>query len=188
MVLGSEINGPCNVQKLWIWGFGTITADNGTWMDDCELFFDWKNLHELAYAYIHKLNEFTGFMQRLSLSSGLKNKTVFTMKQTGFLLSFSPRQSHGDSTWHFLHRGHWRGMRPTHHIKSMHENSLQIVQRRHCPKLQILHWIWYWINLSLHIPLSATCFRSGSDCFVVGIVNVCWQCHNWHNVCHLFWI
>ena len=44
------------------------------------------NLHESAHAYIHKLNEFTGFVQRPSLSGGLKNNTVFIMKPTGFLL------------------------------------------------------------------------------------------------------
>ena len=40
MILGSEITGQRNAQKSWIWGFGAITADDGTWMDDCELFFD----------------------------------------------------------------------------------------------------------------------------------------------------
>ena len=40
MILGSEITGQCNAQKSWIWGFGAITADDRTWMDDCELFFD----------------------------------------------------------------------------------------------------------------------------------------------------
>ena len=36
MVLGSEITGQHNTQKSWIWGFGNIKADDGTWMDDCE--------------------------------------------------------------------------------------------------------------------------------------------------------
>ena len=36
MVLGSEITGQCNTQKSWIWGFGNIKADDGTWMDNCE--------------------------------------------------------------------------------------------------------------------------------------------------------
>jgi hypothetical protein len=36
MVLGSEITGQRNTQKSWIWGFGNIKADDGTWMDDCE--------------------------------------------------------------------------------------------------------------------------------------------------------
>ena len=40
MILGSEITGQRNTQKSWIWGFGNITADDGTWMDDCEFFFD----------------------------------------------------------------------------------------------------------------------------------------------------
>ena len=64
------------------------------------------NLHDLAYAYIHKLNECTGFVQRPSLSGGLKNKTVFIMKLTGFLPFFSPKQSHGDCICDILHKGH----------------------------------------------------------------------------------
>jgi opacity protein-like surface antigen len=37
LVLGSETTGQRNTQQSWIWSFGTITADDGTWMNDCEL-------------------------------------------------------------------------------------------------------------------------------------------------------
>ncbi|KAH9030738.1 hypothetical protein EDB85DRAFT_1866206 [Lactarius pseudohatsudake] len=35
LVLGSEQTGQRNKQQPWIWGFGDIIEDNGTWMDDC---------------------------------------------------------------------------------------------------------------------------------------------------------
>jgi hypothetical protein len=37
LVLGSETTGQRNTQQSWIWSFGTTTADDGTWMNDCEL-------------------------------------------------------------------------------------------------------------------------------------------------------
>ncbi|KAH9012129.1 hypothetical protein EDB85DRAFT_1877901 [Lactarius pseudohatsudake] len=35
LVLGSEQTGQRNKQQPWIWGFGDIIEDDGTWMDDC---------------------------------------------------------------------------------------------------------------------------------------------------------
>ncbi|KAH9010056.1 hypothetical protein EDB85DRAFT_1902458 [Lactarius pseudohatsudake] len=36
LVLGSEQTGQRNKQQSWIWGFGDIIEDDGTWMDDFE--------------------------------------------------------------------------------------------------------------------------------------------------------
>ncbi|KAH9012335.1 hypothetical protein EDB85DRAFT_1877780 [Lactarius pseudohatsudake] len=36
LVLGSEQTGQRNKQRPWIWGFGDIIEDDGTWMDDFE--------------------------------------------------------------------------------------------------------------------------------------------------------
>jgi len=36
LVLGSEQTGQQNKQQSWIWSFGNVTADDGTWMNDCK--------------------------------------------------------------------------------------------------------------------------------------------------------
>ena len=49
LVLGSEITGQRNTQISWIWSFGKTTADDGTWMDDCELSF--ASIFVFVYRY-----------------------------------------------------------------------------------------------------------------------------------------
>ena len=52
MVLGSEITGQHNTQKSWVWGFGNIKADDGTWMDNCEWTFASMNFNECSDNHI----------------------------------------------------------------------------------------------------------------------------------------
>ena len=52
LVLGSETTGQRNTQQSWIWSFGKVTADDGTWMDDCELSFAFASINVYRCAHI----------------------------------------------------------------------------------------------------------------------------------------
>jgi hypothetical protein len=56
LVLGSEITGQRNMHRSWIWSFGKMTADDGTWMDDCELSLASMNVCVLTYQSVERVH------------------------------------------------------------------------------------------------------------------------------------
>jgi hypothetical protein len=104
LILGSEKVGQRNKQRSWIWSFGQITEDDGTWMDECKLLYSL--VHLLVHSFLDQLNGFTGFVQRHSLNDGWKSRIAFTMKLNGFLHIFMLRRRHGGSLWCLLHKDH----------------------------------------------------------------------------------
>jgi hypothetical protein len=90
-VLGSEQVGQRNTQRSWIWGFGKTVDDEGTWMNDCKLY------HRFMFicSHIKQLIGCTGYVPKHNLKDGWKNRTAYTMRLTGFLLTFIRRQRCG---------------------------------------------------------------------------------------------
>lgn len=99
LVLGSEQVGQRNTQRSWIWGFGKTVDHDGTWMNDCKsalscLMFVCSQMKQLIGC--------TGYVLRHNLRGGWKNRTAYTTRLIGFLLSFVPRQRCGRILWLLL--------------------------------------------------------------------------------------
>jgi hypothetical protein len=65
--------------------------DEGTWMNDCKLYHHFMFIR----SHIKQLIGCTGYVPKHNLKDGWKNRTAYTMRLTGFLLTFIRRQRCG---------------------------------------------------------------------------------------------